>query len=72
MLRKGVVRMANYCNNKIAVIGYDKDNKIQKLLSFAHIDRDVADPWYTRDFKTTYDDVLLGCKALFEYIKKQA
>ena len=50
------------------IIGYDKDNKIRKLLTFAHQDRDVADPWYTRDFKTTYDDVLLGCTRLFEYI----
>ena len=53
------------------IIGYDKDNKIHKLLSFAHIDRDVADPWYTRDFKTTYNDVLLGCKRLFEYIMEK-
>lgn len=52
------------------IIGYDKDNKIHKLLSFANIDRDVADPWYTRDFKTTYDDVLLGCTRLFDYIKR--
>ncbi len=51
------------------IVGYDKDNKIHKLLSFAHIDRDVADPWYTRDFATTYDDVFLGCTRLFEYIK---
>lgn len=51
------------------IIGYDKDNKIHKLLSFAHIDRDVADPWYTMDFGTTYDDVLLGCTKLFEFIK---
>ena len=50
------------------IIGYDKDNKIHKLLSFAHMDRDVADPWYTRDFKTTYNDVNLGCNKLFEYI----
>ncbi len=50
------------------IIGYDKDNKIHKLLCFANQDRDVADPWYTRDFKTTYDDVLLGCTRLFEYI----
>ena len=56
------------------IIGYDKDNKINKLLSFAHQDRDVADPWYTRDFKTTYNDVSLGCNKLFEYIvnNKQA
>ena len=51
------------------IIGYDKDNKIHKLLSFAHIDRDVADPWYTRNFAATYDDVLLGCTRLFEFIK---
>ncbi len=50
------------------IIGYDKDNKIHKLLSFAHLDRDVADPWYTRDFKTTFNDVSLGCNKLFEYI----
>lgn len=50
------------------IIGYDKDNKIHKLLSFAHQDRDVADPWYTRDFRTTYNDVNLGCNKLFEYI----
>ena len=51
------------------IIGYDKDNKIHKLLNFANMDRDVADPWYTRDFRTTYNDVLLGCTRLFEYIK---
>ena len=53
------------------IIGYDKYNKTHKLLSFAHIDRDVADPWYTRDFKTTYNDVLLGCTRLFECIKEK-
>ncbi len=51
------------------IIGYDKDNKIHKLLSIANIDRDVADPWYTRDFKTTYNDIELGCKKLFEFIE---
>ena len=54
------------------IIGYDKDNKTHKLLTFAHIDRDVADPWYTRDFKTTYEDVSLGYTRLLEYIRKQA
>ncbi len=54
------------------IICYDKDNKLHKLLSFANIDRDVADPWYTRDFTTTYNDVSLGCQKLFEYIKNEA
>lgn len=53
------------------IIGYDKDNKIHKLLSFANMDRDVADPWYTGDFKTTYEDVTLGCNMLFKEIARR-
>ncbi len=33
----------------------DKDNKVIKLL-----DRDIADPWYTGDFYTTYYDLVEG------------
>ena len=33
--------------------------KIRRLLN-----RDVADPWYTADFETTYQDLMEGCKAL--------
>ena len=28
--------------------------------------RNVADPWYTRDFDTAYNDILLGCRALLK------
>jgi len=38
--------------------------KLRMLLDFAGIDRDVADPWYTGDFETTYADVVTGCSAL--------
>ena len=40
--------------------------KLRKLLSFAGIERDVADPWYTGNFDETYEDVLLGCRALID------
>ena len=53
--------------NMIRIAGGDPDGKIYKLLSFAGIDRDVADPWYTGDFDATYRDVLMGCEALLEY-----
>ena len=46
----------------------DNGKKIFKILSFAGIDRDVADPWYTRDFSATEEDVCIGCKALIEYV----
>ena len=43
----------------------DPDGKICRLLDFT--DRkgaDVADPWYSGDFETTYRDVVAGCSAL--------
>ncbi len=35
--------------------------KIRPLLN-----RDVADPWYTGDFRQTWDDIVEGCKAIME------
>ena len=46
-----------------------EDGKIYKLLSFAGLDRDVADPWYTGDFEKTYEDVALGCAALLDKLE---
>ena len=47
------------------------DDKIYKLLAFADIGRDVADPWYTDDFAATYADVTLGCGKLLEKLKEE-
>ena len=30
------------------------------------LDRDVADPWYTGDFRQTYEDILEGCRRIME------
>ena len=49
--------------------GSDPEGKCSSLLSWAGLSREVADPWYTGEFETTYQDVLLGCKALLEKIK---
>lgn len=38
--------------------------KIRRLLN-----RDVADPWYTRDFEVTYNDLWEGCMGLIEEYK---
>ena len=46
------------------IFGGDPAGKCRALLSFAGMDRDVADPWYTGDFDATYRDVLAGCQAL--------
>lgn len=44
----------------------DPDGKICLLLSFAGIERDIADPWYTGNFDQTYDDILKGCTAFLK------
>ena len=47
----------------------DTDEKIYKLLSFTGRDDDVADPWYSGDFETTYRDIYEGCEALLKYVR---
>jgi len=46
------------------IAGGDPDDKIRLLMDYAGEHRNVADPWYTRDFQTAYDDILKGCRAL--------
>lgn len=54
--------------NMTYVFGKNGEGKIYKLLDFAGKNKDVADPWYTRDFEATWRDVTEGCKALLEQI----
>ena len=62
----------NNLRNMERIIGRDTEGKVSLLLHHAGIDRDVADPWYTRDFEATWDDVNVGCKALLrEVISKR-
>ena len=58
---------ANIRNMNI-ILGNDPSGKIYKLMSFAGTGDDVADPWYSGDFETTYNDILLGCKGFLNYL----
>ena len=46
------------------IIGDDIAGKVSLLMQWAGIERDVADPWYTGDFEATFQDVLVGCRAI--------
>ena len=46
------------------IAGGDPEGKVHLLLDYAGEHRNVADPWYTRDFETAYDDIHKGCSAL--------
>lgn len=58
--------------NMHRIFGADPDCKIVKLLELAGEMRDVADPWYTGDFETTYNDCLRGCEALLKHLEDNA
>ena len=51
------------------IYGGDPENKIYKMLDFTDRDGDVADPWYTGNFDSTWRDVSEGCHGLFSQIK---
>ena len=50
------------------MLGPQEPGKVRKLLEFCGSNRDVADPWYTGDFETTYDDVVAGCVGILEHL----
>lgn len=58
-------------NNMLRIVGSDSKGKLHRLLDFSDKPRDIADPWYTGDFETTYSDICEGCSALLESIVKQ-
>lgn len=61
----------NNLRNIRYIVGCDTDNKIKLLLDYTDRPGDVADPWYTGDFESTYRDIILGCEGLLtELIKK--
>lgn len=51
-----------------SIAGGDPDGKVRLLMDFAGQHRSVADPWYTRDFETAYNDIFTGCRALVKYL----
>ncbi len=54
--------------NILRITGGDPDRKVFKLFDFTERGGDIADPWYTHDFETTYNDVCEGCSGLLEHI----
>lgn len=50
------------------ILRKDPKGKVHLLLDWSPAPRAIADPWYTGDFQTTYDDVLEGCSTLLAWI----
>ena len=56
-------------HNMKLICGDDPEGKIHMLLDFTDHPDDIDDPWYTRDFETTWREVLKGCKCLLEHLR---
>lgn len=56
----------NNVRNARRILGEKNAHKCKKLLSYAGETGDVADPWYTRDFETAYEDIKRGLDGLLD------
>ena len=56
--------------NIIRIIGGDPDNKVYRLLEFSDNPRDIADPYFTRNFDLTYNDICEGLEYFIKYLEE--
>ena len=50
------------------IFGGDPQGKCSLLMDYTQKPRPVADPWYTRDFQKTWNDVDEGCRGLLAFL----
>lgn len=56
--------------NMIKFIENDPDKKVSLLMDFTSRPGDVADPWYTGDFDSTWNDVYEGCLGILKKLNR--
>ena len=62
MDRANLRNMRHICGNDFA-------GKLRLLMDYTDCPGDIADPWYTGDFETTWRDVLAGCRGLLAQLQ---
>lgn len=65
-----IIMDENNRRNLRRILPNDPDGKVRTLLSFAGLDRGIADPWYTDNFDAAYADIVCGCTAFLEHLKQ--
>ena len=56
--------------NMKRILGGDPDGKVFRLLDFSDRPRNIADPWYSGDFDTAYEDIKEGCEAFLSFLRE--
>lgn len=54
------------------ICGGDPSGKMSLLMDYTDHPKDVADPWYTRDFERTWGDIEQGCRGLLKLLQSGA
>ena len=55
----------------LRICGGDALHKVHRLLDFSARPRDIADPWYTRNFSVTYADIVEGIDGFLRYLREK-
>lgn len=67
-----IIAMENYnIRSMTPFTDGDPDNKVSLLMDYTNRPGDVADPWYTRDFDATWQDITEGCAGLLKELVKK-
>ena len=51
-------------------VGTDPEGKVSLLMDYTDRPGDVSDPYYSRNFEETWNDIYEGCKCLFEKLEE--
>ena len=58
-------------SNMKRFVGDDKKKKVSLMMDYTDRGGDVADPWYTGDFETTWKDIYEGCRGFLLQLRKK-
>ena len=54
--------------NMLRILGGDSEGKVHLLLEYAGKNRGIDDPWYTGNFRKTYEDIVEGCEGFLKHL----
>ena len=58
----------------IYILGQESASKVKLLMSFTdskNKNKEVSDPWYTRNFERAYNDIYQGCEGLLRFYENR-
>ena len=58
----------NNIRNALWIINDDPYDKLKLLMSYTGKEKDVSDPWYSRNFTIAFNDIYEGCEAFLKSI----